>query len=152
MVELKLQANLAQTMELLLSPRLLQMLKVLQLPYLEFVDQINQEAEENVMLEVERKDEYVEFLRYLTSDKKIKKEADFTEMPGLENIGRVEKTLEEHLLEQLDYADLEDKDKQVAREIIENIDDQGYLLAYPALRERLMGKFSLSRPTVDKIL
>jgi len=152
MVELKLQANLVQTLDLLLSPRLLQMLKVLQLPYLEFVDQINKEAEENVMLEVERRDEYVEFLKYLTSDKKIKKEADFSELPGLENIGRMEKTLDEHLLEQLDYADLEDRDKQVAREIIGNIDDQGYLLAYPALRERLMGQFSLSRPTVDKIL
>jgi RNA polymerase sigma-54 factor len=152
MVDLRLQTNITQTLELLLSPRLLQMLKVLQLPYLEYVDQVNKEAEENVMLEVERKDEYVEFLRYLTSDQKIKKEADFSELPGLENIGRVEKTLEEHLLEQIDYADLEEKDKLVAREIVENIDDQGYLLAYPALRERVMEKFQLSRPTVDKIL
>ncbi len=152
MVELKLQANLAQTLELLLSPRLLQMLKVLQLPYLEYVEQLTREAEENVMLEVERRDEYVEFLKYLTSDKKIRKEADFSEMPGLENIGRVEKTLEEHLLDQLEYADLEDGHKKIARELIENIDDQGYLLAYPQLRDRLMEKYSLSRPTVDKIL
>lgn len=152
MVELKLQASITQTLELLLSPRLLQMLKVLQLPYLEYVDQVTKEAEENVMLEVERRDEYVEFLRYLTSDRKIKKEADFTEMPGLENIGRVQKTLEEHLLDQLEYADVDEDQKKVARELIENIDDQGYLLAYPQLRERVMGKYNLSRPTVDKIL
>jgi RNA polymerase sigma-54 factor len=152
MVELKLQASLNQTLELLLSPRLLQMLKILQLPYLEYVDQINKEAEENVMLEVERKDEYVEFLKYLTSDRKIKKEADFTEMPGLENIGRVQKNLAEHLLDQLEYADIEEDQKKVARELIENIDDQGYLLAYPQLRERVMAQYDLSRPTVDKIL
>ncbi len=152
MVELNLQANLAQTLELLLSPRLLQMLKVLQLPYLDFVEQVTKEAEENVMLEVERRDEYVEFLKYLTSDKKIKKEADFSELPGLENIGRVQKTLAEHLIDQLEYADIEAEHKQVARELSENIDDQGYLLAYPQLRERLMQKHGLSRPTVDKIL
>ena len=152
MVDLNLQVNISQTLELLLAPRLLQMLKVLQLPYLEYVEQVTKEAEENVLLEVERRDEYVEFLKYLTSDKKIRKEADFTEMPGLENIGRVQKTLEEHLLDQLEYADIEDEHKKVAREIIENIDDQGFLLAYPQLRERLMEKFNLSRPTVDKIL
>jgi RNA polymerase sigma-54 factor len=152
MVDLKLQANVTQTVELLLSPRLLQMLKVLSLPYLEIVEQITKESEENVMLEVERKDEYVEFLRYLTSDRKIKKEADFSELAGLENIGRVEKTLEEHLLQQLELEDLEEDYKNIAREIILNIDDHGYLLSYPQLRQKIMQRFDVSRPTVDKIL
>jgi len=152
MVELRLQANIAQTLELLLSPRMLQMLKILNLPYLELVECLTKEAEENVMLEVERRDEYVEFLRYLTSDRKIKKEADFTELPGLQNIGRVEKTLEEYLLEQLELEDLEETYKNIAREIIGNIDDHGYLLAYPQLREKIMQKFDVSRPTVDKVL
>ena len=152
MAELNLQASLTQTLELLLAPRLLQMLKVLSLPYLEMVDQISKESEENVMLEVERRDEYVEFLRYLTSDRKIKKEADFAELPGLENIGSVGKTLEEHLLEQLELEDLSDEYKNIAREIIGNVDDHGYLLGFPQLRERIMRQFDVSRPTVDKIL
>ena len=152
MVDLRLQANLSQTLELLLSPRLLQMLKVLQLPYLEFVEQVNKEAEENPVMEVERADEYVEFLRYLTEGKNIKKEADFSELPGLENVSRVAKTLEDHLLEQLEFEDLEESLKQIGRELIGNIDDHGYLLAYPQLRERLMAQFSVSRPTVDKVL
>lgn len=149
---MRLQADIKQTLDLLLAPRLLQMLKVLSLPYLEMVDQICTEAEENPVFEVERRDEYVEFLRYLTSDRKIKKEADFEELPGLENFGRVEKTLEEHLFEQLEFEDIDETYKEIGKEIIGNIDDQGYLLAYPELRERIMAKFKLSRPTVDKVL
>lgn len=152
MAELRLQADLKQTLDLLLAPRMLQMLKVLSLPYLEVVETLKNESEENPMLEVERQDEYVAFLNYLTSDKKIKKEADFKEMPGLENIGRVEKTLEEYLLEQLELEDIEDNFKDIGKEIIGNIDDQGYLLGYPQLREKIMQKFNVSRPTVDKAL
>jgi RNA polymerase sigma-54 factor len=152
MIDLNIQPDLQQTLELLLSPRLLQMLKILNLPYLELVERIDQEAEENVMLEVERQDEYIEFLRYLTSDQKIKKEADFSELPGLENIGRVGKTLEQHLLEQLELEDWEETYKEIGKEIIGHIDDNGYLLAYPQLREKIMEKYNISRPTVDKVL
>ncbi len=152
MIELRLQPDLQQTMELLLSPRMLQMLKVLNLSYADLVDQVTKEAEENPLLEVERRDEYVEFIRYLTSDKKIKKEADFAELPGLENIGNVEKTLIEHLLEQLELEDLDQTHHDIAKTIIENIDDFGYIVNYPRLREQIMKDFSVSRPTVDKIL
>jgi RNA polymerase sigma-54 factor len=152
MAELRLQVELKQTLELLLAPRLLQMLKVLSLPYLEAVETLTQEAEENPVLEVERRDEYIEFLNYLTADKKVRKEADFQELPGLANISREEKTLERHLLDQLDLADLEEDHKAIARELIGNIDDHGYLLAYPAVRERLMAERGVSRPTVDKVL
>lgn len=152
MAELQLTNDIKQTLELFLSPRMLQMLKILSLPYIELVDRINQEAEENVMLEVERADQYVEFLRYLTSDKRIKKEADFSEMPGLENIGQTGKTLEKHLLEQLELEELEEKHKEIGRDIIGNIDDHGYLLSYPPLRDKIMQKYDVSRPTVDKVL
>ncbi len=152
MAELRLQADLKQTLDLLLAPRMLQMLKILSLPYLEAVETLKKESEENPMLEVERQDEYVAFLNYLTSDKKIKKEADLKELPGLENIGRVEKTLEEYLLEQLELEDIEENYKEIGKELIGNIDDQGYLLAYPQLREKIMEKFKVSRPTVDKVL
>lgn len=152
MPNLGLQAELRQTLELQLAPRLIQMLKILNLSYADLVDRIHKEAEENVTLEVERPDEYAEFIKYLISDKKIKKEVNFEEMPGLENIGKVTKTLEEHLLEQLEYEELEPKQKVIATQIIENIDDFGFVINYPALREKIMQKHKLSRPTVDKIL
>jgi len=152
MIELKLQTDLKQTLELLLSPRLLQMLNILHLPYCDLVAQIDKEAEENVMLEVERHDELIEFLNYLTSDKKIRKEADFSEMPGLENVRREEKSLPEHLLDQLELEELEPQHNEIAKDIIGGIDPQGYLLDYPRLREEIMKKHDVSRPTVDKIL
>lgn len=152
MIELRLQPEVRQTLELLLSPRMLQMLKTLSLPYTDLVDQITKESEENPLLEVERRDEYVEFIRYLTGDRKIKKQADFGEMPGLENIGSVTKTLEEHLLEQLELEDLEETYYKIAKIIIENIDNFGFVINYPRLREKIMREFSISRPTVDKVL
>ena len=152
MPEIRLQPELRQTLEILLSPRMLQMLQILNLPYMELVDRLTQEEEENPMLEVERRDEYVEFLRYLTSDKKIKKEADFAELPGLENVGNLEKTLEEHLLDQLELEDLDQTYHAIAKTLIENIDDFGFVINYPKLREKIMKEFSVSRPTVDKAL
>jgi len=59
----KLEPQLKQTLELNLSPRMLQMLKTLTLPYIELIEHINKEAEENVMLEVERKDELIEYIK-----------------------------------------------------------------------------------------
>ena len=53
MVDLRLQADITQTLELFLSPRMLQMLKILHLPYTELVDQITKEAEENVTKKIE---------------------------------------------------------------------------------------------------
>ncbi|MFA5112962.1 MAG: RNA polymerase factor sigma-54 [Candidatus Margulisiibacteriota bacterium] len=152
MVDLRLQVDLKQTLDVLLAPRLLQMLKILSLPYLEAVETLTREAEENPVLEVERQDEYIEFLNYLTSDKKVRKEIDLQELPGLSNISRMEKSLDQHLLDQLDLADLAEGQRTIAREIIGNIDDQGYLLAYPELRERIMKEQDVSRPTVDKVL
>ncbi|MBI5400065.1 RNA polymerase factor sigma-54 [Candidatus Saganbacteria bacterium] len=147
-----LQQDLRQTLELQLAPRLLQMLKILSLPYADLVERITKESEENPALEVERRDEYAAFLRYLTSDRKIKKEADFGELPGLASIGKVEKSLIDHLLEQLSLTDLEDDDREMAKRIIDNIDDFGFVIKYTRLRDTLMKEFDVSRPTVDKIL
>ena len=152
MVELSLQPDVKQTLELMLSPRLLQMLKVLNIPYPELVERINKEAEENVLLEVERCDEYVEFLRYLTSDKKIKKETDFSDFPGLENVSKVAQTLTEHLLEQLKLEDLDQKPMNIAKMIIENLGDNGFIKNYVEVRGQIMTELEVSRPTVDKIL
>jgi len=143
---------LSQSLDLYLAPRVIQMLKILNLPYLELVHEIVKESEDNVMLEVERQDEYVAMLQYLTSDKKIKNETDFSELPGLKNFARVDKNLEDFLLEQVENSELEDKNALIAKELIANIDDHGYLVGYPLLRDKIMQDFDVSRPTVDKVL
>ena len=128
------------------------MLKVISLPYIELIDHIHKESEENVMLEVERADEYAEFIRFLNSDKKIKKEADFTELPGLENIKSTEKSLVDHLLSQLKLEDLDEKTDEIAKELIHSIDDNGYLSNYPTLQAELIKKHKTTREEIDIVL
>jgi RNA polymerase sigma-54 factor len=148
----RLETQLRQTLELVLSPKMLQTLKLLSLPYIELVDKLKQEAEENVMLEVERHDELFELIRYLNSDKKIRKDADFSEMPGIEEVRDKSMTLEEALLDQLELENLNEKDRKIAGVIIENIDDKGYISNYAEVREKIMKDLDVSRPTVDKVL
>jgi len=148
----KLEPQLKQTLELNLSPRMLQMLKTLTLPYIELIEHINKEAEENVMLEVERKDELIEYIKYINSDKKIKKEADFSEIPGLENIGDTSRTLEETLMEQLELENLNKSHYEIGKMLIENVNERGYMEKYPEARDAIMKKLGVSRPTVDKVL
>lgn len=147
-----LEPQLNQTLELVLSPRMLQMLKVLNMPYIELVEQIQKEADENVMLEVERKDELFEYIKYINSDRNIKKEADFSELPGLENLKDTSKTLEETLLDQLELENLNKKNHGIGKRIIENIDDRGFIGNYTEIREKMMKDLNVSRPTVDKVL
>lgn len=148
----KLEARLEQSLEMVLSPKVLQMLHILNLPYIELIEKIEKEAEENVMLEVERADALFEVIRFMTDDKKIKKEADFSENPGLENIGDTCRTLEQTLLEQLDLENLNEDQEKIARLIIDNINDRGYIEDYPEVREKIMKEVGVSRPTVDKVL
>jgi RNA polymerase sigma-54 factor len=148
----KLEPQLKQSLELALSPKMLQMLKILNLPYIELVEQIDKEAGENVMLEVERPDELFEFIKYVNSDKKIKKEADFTEIPGLENIGDTAKALEEVLLEQLDLENLNETQRSIGEHIIDNINDRGFIENYAEVRDGIIKELGVSRPTVDKVL
>ncbi|MCX5726517.1 MAG: RNA polymerase factor sigma-54 [Candidatus Saganbacteria bacterium] len=148
----KLEPKLEQTLELILSPQMLQMLKILNLPYIELVEEIKKEAEENVMLEVERKDALFEYIKFLTSDKKIRKEADFSEIAGLENIKDTSRTLIEHLMDQLKLENMDETYMEIGETLINNIDKRGYLTNYNEVREEIMKDLDVSRPTVDKML
>jgi len=148
----RLEPRLEQTLELVLSPKMLQMLKILNLPYIELVERIEKEAEENVMLEVERGDELFEVIKYINSGKKVKKEADFTDVPGLKNIADTSKTLEATLLQQLELEDLSKVNEEIAGLLIESINDRGYIENYTEVRDGIIKKLGVSRPTVDKML
>ena len=125
---------------------------MLNLSYPDFVEKVALTAEENVMLDVERRDEYVEFIRYLSSDRKIRREADFESMPGLENITAESKTLEGFLFEQLELEKLDENYYKIIKILIENLDDFGFLPNYSEIRDKIIQELKLSRPTVDKAL
>jgi len=148
----RLEPQLQQTLELILTPQMLQMLKVLNLPYAELLEKIEKESEENVMLEVERQDEFLEYIKYITSDKSVKKQADFTDFPGLKNISAKKETLEKHLFGQLELEDLDETYHEICKELIINLDDRGFITNYVEVREKIMKDIEVSRPIVDKAL
>ncbi|MFA4859015.1 MAG: hypothetical protein WC636_07075, partial [Candidatus Margulisiibacteriota bacterium] len=147
-----LSPQIRQTLELTLTPKMLTMLKLLNLPYQELLAEIQKESEENVMLEVEHQDDFLEMVQYLNSNKKIKKEVDFKALPGLENVGNAQQTLPQYLLNQLTLEKLPPLQCQIAEKLIGALNNDGYLQDYPAVREQIEKELQVSRPTVDKVL
>lgn len=130
MVDLNHNVDVSQKLQMMLSPKLLRMLKLLNLPFNELVEKIEKEAEENPMLEVEKPEALFEYLNYLESNKKERKEVDYREYDGLKNLKAAPRNLRDHLLEQLKLTELKGKDYEIAEDIINNIDSRGYLTNY----------------------
>lgn len=139
-MKINLETKLGQ--KLLITPQMKQSLKILQLPYMELISELNNVLEENPVLEEaevqEVKDEKNsdEFLRELEKVDWQDYFSDFQEgisyVPDDESvnfdkfIGKKE-NLYEHLLFQLNIAGLNDYLTDIGEYIIGNIDENGYL-------------------------
>lgn len=146
------ELNLSQTLELMLSPRMIQMLKILNLSYVELVEEIEQKSEENVMLEVERPDRLLEYLKHISTERIPKKAISAEELPGIETLADTSENLEDHLLKQLDLEELDEKERKIAETLIGNIDPRGYLTTYKEVSAALMKELSVSRDDIDGVL
>lgn len=145
MIEVKNQLKLLP--QLILTPQLKLLLKVLQLNTLELHEYLLQEVQSNPFLEVEFNDlvekaspsEKEEVT--LTDEFDWSNEAFFeraklsflyeeSEEEGsiLEKTARKEETLSEHLLWQLGFIDLTPKEREIANFIMGNLDEKGYLV------------------------
>ena len=80
------QLDIQQTLEMMLSPRMIQMLRMLNLSYLEIVQEIEKASEENVMLEIEKPDRLIEYLKQISAERIPKKEIALEELPGIETL------------------------------------------------------------------
>ncbi|MGC9141478.1 MAG: RNA polymerase factor sigma-54 [Caldimicrobium sp.] len=144
MIEVKNQLKLLP--QLILTPQLKLLLKVLQLNTLELNEYLLQEVQSNPFLEVEFNDimektsssEKEEIA--LTDEFDWSKEALFEETRFsftyenpeeegsiLEKTARKEETLSEHLLWQLGFIELTPKEREIADFIMGNLDEKGYL-------------------------
>jgi len=141
--------SLSQKLQQVLSPRMLQMLKTLNLSYVDLIDDIYQQSEENPTLELDRQDELFSYARSL-SDR-----AGASTVDG-EMIEREIKanapTLVEFLIEQLHLEDLDELDYKIGEELIHNIDERGYLQDYAQVKAELMQNLGVKRTHVDKLL
>ncbi len=130
MVDINHSVDVSHKLQMMLSPKLLRMLKLLNLPFHELVEKIDKEAEENPMLEIEKPETLFEYLKYLDSHKKERKEVDYREYEGLKNLKAAPRSLRDHLLEQLKLTELKGSDFEIAEDIINHIDSRGYLINY----------------------
>ena len=145
-MELKQQLRLSQ--QLVITPQLQQAIKLLQLSRLELLNTVKKEIETNPVLEddsfqtidsgrkKEEDQEREDFLKFFweqyTQDGYLKERGlQEREEHGdtfLENISVKSSSLDDHLLWQLRFADMSQKEKQIAQFIIGNLNGDGYLV------------------------
>ena len=125
-----------------LSPQQIQTVKLLELPTMQLEQRVRQEIEENPVLEEEITDEHdssddAGLPKEVSMDEYLR-EADTPSYKSyVNNYSRDDKSrqtvlfegesLHDYLLEQLSYRDLPQEQDELARYIIGNIDEDGYL-------------------------
>jgi RNA polymerase sigma-54 factor len=146
------ELNISQTLEIMLSPRMIQMLRMLNLSYVELVEEIEKKSEENVMLELERPDRLLEYLKHISTERISKKEIASEELPGIETLADTSETLEVHLLKQLDLEETDEKEKKIAEALIGNIDQRGYIANYAEVSGTIKKELNTSQDEIDNVL
>jgi RNA polymerase sigma-54 factor len=146
------EMNLSHTLELMLSPRMIQMLRMLNLSYVELVEEIEKKSEENVMLELDRPDRLLEYLKHISTERISKKEIAHEELPGIETLADTAETLEDHLLKQLDLEELDEKQRKTAETLIGSIDARGFLLNYTQVSAAIKKELGVSQKDIDDVL
>ncbi len=146
------ELNISQTLEMMLSPRMIQMLKMLNLSYMDLVAEIEQKSEENVMLEIEKPDRLLEYIKHISSERIPKNVIPGEELPGIETLADTAGTLSDHLLKQLDLEDVEGKKRKIGEELIGSIDKRGYILNYPEVCKNIISELKTSQKIIDEVL
>lgn len=165
-IKLNLETKLGQ--KLLITPQMKQSLRILQLPYLELISELNQILEENPVLEqsdtLDMQEESGEIITddFLKELQKVNWEDYFSDLqdglsykPDEEEeidfdkfIGKSE-TLYDHLLFQLYILGLNRYETEIGEFIIGNIDENGYLSLSV---EGIATYFNNDKDTVNKVL
>jgi RNA polymerase sigma-54 factor len=163
---MEMKLNITQTQKLIMTPRLQQALKLLQVPTLELQQILKQEVLQNPLLEeVDEVTEQEDIDREASADEQNNEEpedpaeedpidwADFlqdgsldrtyvpqseTSMEFLEKVPVTRTTLAESLLEQLHFLSLPDSTMLIAEFLVGSLDDRGWLVtSVPDITEAL---------------
>src|SRR5262249_42880797 len=155
-MEMKHSLHLSQTQKLIMTPRLQQALKLLQVPTLELQQILKQEVLQNPLLEeVDEVTEQEDIDREASADEQNTEESDDpaeedpidwseylqdgqldrtyvppseTSVEFLEKVPATRTTLAESLLEQLHFLNLPPEHMQIAEFLVGSIDDRGWLV------------------------
>ena len=125
--------SLTTKMQQKFAPSQIQYMKLLQLPSSQIEDRIKEEIEKNPLLEEEeKKEEPIEIPKIRTDNNgrvrtknAEKKDEQFKVDPG--SFNSQESSMYENLIEQLGLVELSETEYEIGKEIIGNIDENGYL-------------------------
>lgn len=125
--------SLTTKMQQKFAPSQIQYMKLLQLPSSQIEDRIKEEIEKNPLLEEEeKKEEPIEIPKIRTDNNgrvrtknAEKKDDQFKVDPG--SFNSQESSMYENLIEQLGLVELSETEYEIGKEIIGNIDENGYL-------------------------
>lgn len=141
-MKLSYNLTLEQTQKLIMTPELRQAIQLLQFNSLELNDYISKEIEENPLLELESSNTEVESIDEIAIEKEIdwkeylEKYDDISYRPEIdknqndisyESFISYSPTLREHLMTQLCLTKINDMEFKIGENIIQNIDENGYL-------------------------
>jgi len=166
MVELKLTPSLGQRPELIIQPGLIQSLKLLMEPILNLEMIIRQRLSDNPLLEeVESQEtpeeiaiaapEPIDWQEFLGEDHEYLRDGGYrdfsvnTEEDYPETVSVAEESLFDHLMGQLGYTKLDDKQKEIGAYIIGNINDGGFLTVSV---EDMAGELKVELAAVQDVL
>ncbi|SYZ74401.1 RNA polymerase, sigma 54 subunit, RpoN [Candidatus Zixiibacteriota bacterium] len=171
-MKLGLQLKLKQT----LAPQLIQSLKMLQMPILKLEQTLRHELSVNPMLEelepvetpetserdddsslpqednqIDPKLDKIDWENYLGDDQEFKYRSNFNkeEEETFERVPVMEKSLYDHLLEQLSFMKLSEDEHLIGEYIIGNISPKGYLVCS---NQEMADELKLPLEKVDKVL
>jgi len=152
---MRLYQSLQLRQMLNLNPKLILMLRILNLPYQDLLNEIDKQVKDNVALELSKEDELLNYARYFRQsffDSKThspfgKDSLDIENMVGADS-----NDLYTHLLEQLRLENLSDVEFSIGEILIENIDDNGFLPNYKEVKKDIMHRKKVATTKVDKVL
>ncbi|WP_066503620.1 RNA polymerase factor sigma-54 [Abyssisolibacter fermentans] len=151
--------TLQQTQKLIMTPELRQAIKILQYSSLEIVDHVKNQIESNPMLDFNIKtnsdDQYnsIDWKDYAKKQSFSNYEAPRDDKDdndySFEKFYKVEESLKEHIMIQLEISELKSKQREIGEFIIECIDDNGYL---SVTLETISQQLSVSIQEVEDVL
>ena len=131
---MQFRLNISQTQKLKqhLSPKLIQMFKVYQSSYAELHDQIIKEQEQNVFIETVQTDT---LLKQSNTNKTSTEDSeyDFTHFSSEDEFS----TIREFAFSQLNLIRITEKQHNIISKLIENLNDNGYILNFSAVANKI---------------
>ncbi len=144
--------ELATELNVMLNPKMLQTLKILNMPYAELIEKISSEAEINPLIEIEKRDGMMEYLRHQSSLPVREKEGHTADPAEMERYLKAGTTLPQFLITQLDLLDTTEEQKEIIELFIKNLDANGYITGYADLKRSIKKDLGVSDKEIDLAL